>query len=32
MPQITLYYKIIDKENINLLRFWNNYKDTSKLF
>jgi len=32
MPQITLFYKIIDNENIDLLRFWNNYKDIINLF
>lgn len=25
--QITLFYKVIDSQNIEFLRFWNNYKD-----
>lgn len=29
--QITLFYRIIDKQNIELLRFWNNYQHTNKL-
>ncbi len=29
--QITLFYRIIDKENIEFLRFWNNYKDIERL-
>jgi plasmid stabilization system protein ParE len=29
--QITLYYKHIDKDKIEILRFWNNYKDEKKL-
>ncbi|MGM0407031.1 MAG: type II toxin-antitoxin system RelE/ParE family toxin [Bacteroidota bacterium] len=29
--QITLYYKHIDDKRIELLRFWNNYKDKKKL-
>lgn len=29
--QITLFYKIIDQNNIELLRFWNNHKDNKKL-
>ncbi|MDX9769022.1 MAG: type II toxin-antitoxin system RelE/ParE family toxin [Tenuifilaceae bacterium] len=29
--QVTLFYRIIDNHNIELLRFWNNYKDKSKL-
>ncbi len=29
--QITLFYKIIDKRNIELLRFWNNYQDDKNL-
>ena len=28
--QITLFYRIIDKKNIELLRFWNNYQDDKK--
>lgn len=27
VPQITLFYRIIDKKNIELVRFWNNAKD-----
>ena len=30
MKQITLFYEL-DKSNIVLLRFWNNYQDLSKL-
>ncbi|WP_088656214.1 type II toxin-antitoxin system RelE/ParE family toxin [Geofilum rhodophaeum] len=29
--QITLFYRIIDKKNIELLRFWNNYQHANKL-
>jgi hypothetical protein len=29
--QISLFYKVIDKYNIELLRFWNNYQDTERL-
>lgn len=29
--QITLFYKVIDKHNIEFLRFWNNYQDNKKL-
>ncbi len=29
--QITLFYRIIDNENIEFLRFWNNYKDIERL-
>ncbi len=29
--QITLFYKIIDTEHVELLRFWNNYQDDKKL-
>ena len=25
--QITLFYKVMDKHNIEFLRFWNSYKD-----
>lgn len=28
---VTLFYKIIDNQNIEFLRFWNNYKDDKKL-
>ncbi|HEY4787042.1 MAG TPA: type II toxin-antitoxin system RelE/ParE family toxin [Bacteroidales bacterium] len=30
-PQITLFYKIIDNQHIELLRFWNNHQDIEKL-
>jgi hypothetical protein len=29
--QITLFYKVVDKNTIELLRFWNNYQDDKKL-
>ncbi|MBN2817623.1 MAG: type II toxin-antitoxin system RelE/ParE family toxin [Bacteroidales bacterium] len=29
--QITLYYRHINKDKIELLRFWNNYQDDKKL-
>lgn len=29
--QITLFYKVIDRNNIELLRFWNNNKDKKSL-
>ena len=29
--QVTLYYKHISKNKIELLRFWNNYQDVNKL-
>ena len=29
--QITLFYRIIDAHNLELLRFWNNSKDINKL-
>jgi hypothetical protein len=29
--QITLFYKVIDKKDIELLRFWNNNKDKKNL-
>ena len=29
--QITMYYKHINTNKIELLRFWNNYKDDKKL-
>ena len=29
--QISLFYKVIDEYNIELLRFWNNYQDTESL-
>ncbi len=28
--QISLFYKIIDHENVELLRFWNNYQNKNK--
>ncbi|PJA08023.1 MAG: hypothetical protein COX70_04925 [Flavobacteriales bacterium CG_4_10_14_0_2_um_filter_32_8] len=27
VPQITLFYRIVDKKSIELVRFWNNVKD-----
>ncbi len=29
--QITLFYKVDNKNNVELLRFWNNYQDDKKL-
>lgn len=29
--QITLFYKVVDKNTIELLRFWNTYQDDKKL-
>lgn len=29
--QITLFYKVMDKKNIEFLRFWNNYQNDKKL-
>lgn len=29
--QITLFYKILDEQNIEFLRFWNNNKDKKKM-
>lgn len=29
--QITLFYKIIDNQHVELLRFWNNNQDDKKL-
>lgn len=29
--QISLFYRIIDEENIEFLRFWNNYQNDKKL-
>mgnify|MGYP000963609187 CR=1 FL=1 len=29
--QISLFYKIIDKHNIEFLRFWNNFQDNNKM-
>lgn len=31
VSQITLYYRILDDENIELVRFWNNSKDPNSL-
>jgi hypothetical protein len=30
-PQITVYYRIINSNSIDLLTFWNNYQDPEKL-
>lgn len=29
--QISLFYRVIDESNIELLRFWNNYQDNKRL-
>jgi hypothetical protein len=29
--QITLFYRILDTKNVELLRFWNNYQHANKL-
>jgi plasmid stabilization system protein ParE len=29
--QISLFYRVIDEYNIELLRFWNNYQDNKRL-
>ncbi len=29
--QISLFYKVIDKNNVELLRFWNNYQNAENL-
>lgn len=29
--QISLFYKVVDKHNVELLRFWNNYQDPKSL-
>lgn len=29
--QISLFYKVLDENNFELLRFWNNYQDTERL-
>lgn len=29
--QISLFYKVIDKHNVELLRFWNNYQDPENI-
>ena len=31
VPQITLYYRIKNKTDIELIRFWNNYKNPNNL-
>ena len=31
MPQITLFYNILDKNTIELVRFWNNRQDPKRL-
>ena len=31
LPQITLFYRIVDENTIELVRFWNNKKDPKKL-
>ncbi|HVV54909.1 MAG TPA: type II toxin-antitoxin system RelE/ParE family toxin [Mucilaginibacter sp.] len=30
-PQITIYYRILNNESIDLLTFWNNYQNPDKL-
>ena len=30
-PQITLFYNIVDKKRIELLRFWNNFQSPQNL-
>jgi plasmid stabilization system protein ParE len=30
-PQITVYYRIVDDQTIDLLTFWNNYQNPDKL-
>ena len=30
-PQITVYYRIVNNDFIDLLTFWNNYQDPEKL-
>ncbi|MCF8352041.1 MAG: hypothetical protein K9H15_12800 [Bacteroidales bacterium] len=29
--QISLFYKVVDEHNVELLRFWNNYQNTENL-
>lgn len=29
--QISLFYKVVDEHNIELLRFWNNYQNTERI-
>lgn len=31
VSQISLFYRIVDKNNVELVRFWNNYRDPDKL-
>ncbi len=31
VPQVSLYYRIVNKNSIVLLRFWNNYQNPGKL-
>jgi plasmid stabilization system protein ParE len=31
VPQITVYYRIVDDSTIDLLTFWNNYQNPDKL-
>lgn len=31
VSQISLFYRIIDKNNVELVRFWNNFKNPDKL-
>jgi plasmid stabilization system protein ParE len=31
VPQITLYYQLLDNGDVSLIRFWNNYQDPTKL-
>lgn len=30
-PQITLYYKIVDKNSVELVRFWNNFQNPQNI-
>jgi plasmid stabilization system protein ParE len=31
VSQISLFYRIVDKNNVELVRFWNNYKNPEQL-
>lgn len=31
VAQISLFYRIVDKNNVELVRFWNNFKNPEKL-
>lgn len=31
LPQITLYYQLMDNGEVGLVRFWNNHQNPSKL-